>query len=66
MRAIVVDRWMEPSELAVREAPEPAVRAGAMLVDVRAAGCNFFDILMARGQYQSGDKYHRQIVAFRD
>jgi NADPH2:quinone reductase len=52
MRAIVVDRWMEPSELAVREAPEPAVRAGAMLVDVRAAGCNFFDILMARGQYQ--------------
>jgi NADPH2:quinone reductase len=52
MRAIVVDRWMEPSELAVREAPEPALRRGTMLVDVRAAGCNFFDILMAKGQYQ--------------
>ena len=52
MRAIVVDRWMEPSELAVREAPEPAARGGSMVVDVRAAGCNFFDILMARGQYQ--------------
>jgi NADPH2:quinone reductase len=52
MRAIVVDRWMEPSELAVREAPEPTLRSGTMLVDVRAAGCNFFDILMARGQYQ--------------
>ena len=52
MRAVVVDRWMEPAELAVRDAPEPAVRAGALLVDVRAAGCNFFDILMARGQYQ--------------
>jgi len=52
MRAIVVDRWMEPAELAVRDAPEPALRAGALLVDVRAAGCNFFDILMARGQYQ--------------
>jgi hypothetical protein len=23
MRAIVVDRWMDPSELAVREAPDP-------------------------------------------
>jgi NADPH2:quinone reductase len=52
MRAIVVDRWMEPAELAVREAPEPALRPGTMLVEVRAAGCNFFDILMARGQYQ--------------
>jgi NADPH:quinone reductase len=52
MRAIVVDRWMEPSELRVREAPEPALGPGALAVDVRAAGCNFFDILMVRGQYQ--------------
>jgi NADPH2:quinone reductase len=52
MHAIVVDRWMEPAELAVRNAPEPALRPGTLLVDVRAAGCNFFDILMARGQYQ--------------
>src|SRR5213592_2273107 len=37
MRAIVVDRWMEPATLAV---------------EVRAAGCNFFDLLMVRGQYQ--------------
>jgi NADPH2:quinone reductase len=52
MRAIVVDRWMEPAELAVRETPEPTLRPGTLLVDVAAAGCNFFDILMARGQYQ--------------
>src|SRR5262245_31461439 len=52
MRAIVVDRWMEPGELAVREAPEPALRPGALLVEVKAAGCNFFDILMCRGTYQ--------------
>jgi NADPH2:quinone reductase len=52
MRAVVVDRWMEPADLAVREVPEPPLRSGALLVDVRAAGCNFFDILMARGQYQ--------------
>jgi len=52
MRAIVVDRWMDPSELAVREVPAPTPRPGQVLVDVRAAGCNFFDILMAKGQYQ--------------
>lgn len=52
MRAIVVDRFVEPAELAVREAPEPALRPGTLLVEVRAAGCNFFDILMCRGTYQ--------------
>jgi NADPH2:quinone reductase len=52
MRAIVVDRWMEPSELEVREVPEPEVPPGHVLVDVRAAGCNFFDILMVQGKYQ--------------
>jgi NADPH2:quinone reductase len=52
MRAIVVDRFLEPSELRVSEAPEPVVRPGTLLVEVRAAGCNFFDILMLKGQYQ--------------
>src|SRR5205823_12458935 len=52
MRAIVVDRWTEPRDLGVRERPEPALGPGTLAVDVRAAGCNFFDILMVRGQYQ--------------
>ena len=52
MRAVVVDRWMEPSELAVREVPDPAVGAGQLGIAVRAAGCNFFDILIVKGQYQ--------------
>jgi len=52
MRAIVVDRWMEPSELSVREVPDPALGPGMLRVTVRAAGCNFFDILMVKGQYQ--------------
>src|SRR5438552_8388322 len=52
MRAIVVDRWMEPADLRVREAPEPELAPGTLAVEVRAAGCNFFDILMVRGQYQ--------------
>ncbi len=53
MRAVVVDRWMDPSELAVREFPEPVLVPGGALVEVRAAGCNFFDILLVKGEYQA-------------
>src|SRR5262245_17231256 len=52
MRAIVVDRFMEPAELTVREMPSPPLLPGSMRVEVRAAGCNFFDILMVQGRYQ--------------
>src|SRR5881397_2480963 len=52
MRAIVVDRWTEPRDLGVREVPEPELGPGTLAVEVRAAGCNFFDILMVRGHYQ--------------
>ena len=52
MRAVVVDRLMDPSELSVREVPDPTPRAGTLLVEVRAAGCNFFDLLMVQGRYQ--------------
>jgi NADPH2:quinone reductase len=52
MRAIVVDRWMAPTELLVSEIAEPEPGPGTLQVDVHAAGCNFFDILMVRGEYQ--------------
>lgn len=52
MRAVVVDRLMEPSDLVVHEIDAPAPAAGQVLIDVRAAGCNFSDVLMLRGAYQ--------------
>ena len=52
MRAVVVDRWMEPSELTVSEVSEPEVAPGTLAIEVKAAGCNFFDILMVQGNYQ--------------
>jgi len=52
MRAVVVDRLMEPGNLRVSELPEPPLVAGGVAVEVRAAGCNFSDVLMVRGQYQ--------------
>lgn len=52
MRAVVVDKFVSPSELSVSEAPEPPVPETGVLVDVRAAGCNFFDTLIVQGKYQ--------------
>jgi NADPH2:quinone reductase len=52
MRAVVVDRLMEPRDLVVREIDAPAPGPGEVAIDVRAAGCNFSDVLMLRGAYQ--------------
>ncbi|HEX4339699.1 MAG TPA: NADPH:quinone oxidoreductase family protein [Polyangiaceae bacterium] len=52
MRAVVVDRFMKPSELTVSEAPEPVLGDDQVLIDVHAAGCNFFDTLIVQGKYQ--------------
>jgi NADPH2:quinone reductase len=52
MRAIVVDHWMDPSELTVRDAPDPKLTPRGVLIEVHAAGCNFFDTLIVQGRYQ--------------
>lgn len=52
MRAIVVDRFVEPAELVVSEVPTPVAGPGQLGIEVRAAGCNFFDILLVQGRYQ--------------
>jgi NADPH2:quinone reductase len=43
---------MEPAELRVSEIPEPEAGPGALQIEVRAAGCNFFDTLIVQGKYQ--------------
>ena len=52
MRAIVVERWTDPKDLEVSEIPEPEAGPGQVHVEIAAAGCNFFDILVVRGEYQ--------------
>lgn len=52
MRALICSRYAERPELSLGEAPEPSPCEGEVLVDVRAAGCNFFDLLMVQGRYQ--------------
>jgi NADPH2:quinone reductase len=52
MRAVRVHQLVGPSGLQVDEVPEPACGAGEVLVDVRAAGVNFPDVLLSHGKYQ--------------
>jgi len=52
MRAVRVHELTGPSALRVDEIPAPEVRAGQVLIDVRAAGVNFPDVLLSYGKYQ--------------
>jgi NADPH2:quinone reductase len=52
MRAVRLHELTGPQALRVDEVASPEARAGQVLIDVRAAGVNFPDILLTRGQYQ--------------
>ena len=52
MRAVRCHELTGPSALRVDDLPDPTPGAGELLVDVRAAGVNFPDILITQGKYQ--------------
>lgn len=52
MRALVCNGYAEKPRLSIGDIPEPSPAEGEVLVDVRAAGLNFFDLLMVQGRYQ--------------
>jgi NADPH2:quinone reductase len=52
MRAVRVHELIGPSGLRVDELPDPRVGAGQVLIEVRASGVNFPDVLLSRGLYQ--------------
>jgi NADPH:quinone reductase len=52
MRAVRVHELTGPSALRVDDVPEPVVSSGHVLVDVKACGVNFPDVLLTRGLYQ--------------
>ena len=51
MRAAVLQGVGEPEQLVVQEVPEPEAGEGQAVVEVRAAGINFADVLVRRGMY---------------
>src|SRR5687767_2672052 len=56
MRQIVTTRNGGVEVLEVQEAPDPTPRKGETLIDVKAAGLNFADILARQGLYPDGPK----------
>jgi len=53
MKAVVARMWGEPALLEYTEVFPPAPRPGQVLIDVKAIGCNFPDILLIQGKYQT-------------
>lgn len=51
MRAVVLEATGGPEQLVVHEVPEPEAGEGTAIVDVRAAGINFADVLVRLGRY---------------
>lgn len=52
MRAVRVHELTGPAALRVDEVPDPVAGPGQVVIDVRAAGVNFPDILITKGLYQ--------------
>jgi hypothetical protein len=52
MKALVCNAYGPPDSLRIEARADPVAGAGEVLVDIRAAGINFPDVLMIAGQYQ--------------
>ncbi len=52
MKAVVLRSEDGPDGLAMDDRPEPTPGASDVLIEVRAAGVSFVDLLMSRGKYQ--------------
>ena len=52
MKAIVCKAWGMPDSLQVEELPDLLPQPGQVVLDVKAAGVNFPDVLIIQGKYQ--------------
>jgi NADPH2:quinone reductase len=52
MRAVLCKEFGGPDKLVVEDVPAPALREGAVRLQIHAAGINFADLLLVSGQYQ--------------
>ena len=52
MKAVVCKAWGLPDSLVVEDLPELVPGPGQVVVDVKAAGVNFPDVLIIQGKYQ--------------
>jgi NADPH2:quinone reductase len=52
MRALICRNYGSPDDLVVEDVDDPVAGKGEILVDIKAAGLNFPDVLVIGGQYQ--------------
>jgi NADPH2:quinone reductase len=52
MRAARIEVLGGPSSVVLSEVPDPVAGDGQVLIDIRAAGITYPDVLMSRGEYQ--------------
>lgn len=52
MKAIVCEVLEGPEELTCKQVEKPTVKAGQVLIEVKAASLNFPDVLITQGKYQ--------------
>ncbi|MDH4283325.1 MAG: alcohol dehydrogenase catalytic domain-containing protein, partial [Myxococcales bacterium] len=52
MYRMIVRQLGGPTSLERQELDEVTAGPGRVVIDVRAIGCNFFDILITKGKYQ--------------
>ncbi len=52
MKAVRCTAWGPPDSLVLQDLPEPVAGPGDIVVDVKAAGVNFPDVLTVQGKYQ--------------
>lgn len=52
MKAVVCENWGLPETLSVQELPDPQAGPGQVVIEVKAAGVNFPDVLVIQGKYQ--------------
>jgi NADPH:quinone reductase len=56
MKAYLVEKWCEPEEMIYTDIPDPTVSEDEVLIETKAAGINFPDLLIIQGKYQARPK----------
>jgi NADPH2:quinone reductase len=52
MKAILCSQYCGPDDLVLADIPDPVAGPGEVVIAIKAAALNFFDILMIQGKYQ--------------
>ncbi len=52
MKAVICDHWAHYSELKIADVNPPVAGPGEVVIDIKAVGLNFFDLLIVEKKYQ--------------